>query len=167
MHDNLPVTLLARMALVALVIGTSVTVAATERLTLSLVLSGSLGWVFVPLLQLLTGLLLVRGLPGGRMRQLERYFATHWPWSIWILVFNAAVLLLPMRLTGLWLTATAVVPMLWTVWLLMEFCRQDLALDSRMARRRVLLHQSVTYVLVVGYVSVAVALWPRLAGIIG
>ena len=158
-------TLLARMALVALVIGTSVTVAATERLTLSMVISGSLGWAFVPLLQLLTGLLLVRGVPGGRMRQLERYFATHWPWSIWIIAFNAAILLLPGHLTGLWLTATAVVPLLWTVWLLMEFCRQDLALDSPIARRRVLLHQAVTYGLVVGYVSVAVALWPRLSGL--
>ena len=158
--------LVARMALVALVIGTSVSVAATERVTFSLVAGGFIGWAFVPVLQLLTGLLLVQGRPGKRIFQLERYFATHWPWSLWILVFNGAVLLLPTRVTGLWLTATAVVPMLWTMWLLGEFCRQDLALDPRHARRRVLLHQAVTYLLVFGYVSLAVALWPRIVGLV-
>jgi len=156
--------LLARMGLVALVIGAATAIAATERVTLALVLSGTIKWCFVPILQLLTGLLLLRGLAGARQSQLERYFEMHWPWSLWIVLFCGAMLLLPPRFTGVSLTATAVVPLLWTIWLLLEFCRADLSLDSRTARLRVAQHQTVTYVLVLAYVSLAVALWPRVVG---
>jgi hypothetical protein len=163
-QDNSRVILLGRMALVALVIGSATAIAATERVTFALVLAGASGWAFVPLLQALTGLLLLRGSRGPRLPSLERYFALHWPWSLWIIAFSGAVLLLPPRLTGVSLVATAVVPLLWTVWLLLDYCRADLGFDRRTARRRVALHQAVTYGLVVGYVSLAVALWPRVVG---
>lgn len=165
-HDNFAVRLAARMALVALVIGTAVTVAAAGRVTIPLVITGVLGWSFVPVLQLLTGLLLVRTTPGPRLRQLERYFATHWAWSIWILAFHAAVLVVPPAYAGVWLATTAVAPILWTGMLLLEFCRRELMLDRRAAVRRVALHQSVTWLLVLVYVSVAVALWPRIVGVL-
>lgn len=164
--DNFVVKLAARMALVALVIGTAVTVAAAGRVTIPLLITGVLGWSFVPVLQLLTGLLLVRNGSGPRLRQLERYFATHWPWSIWILAFHAALLLVPPAYAGVWLTTTAMAPILWTVMLLLEFCRRELMLDRRTAVRRVALHQAVTYLLVLGYVSIAVALWPRILGLV-
>ena len=154
--------LLARMLLVALVIGTSLTVASTERITLSLVAVGTAGWIFVPVLQLLTGLLLIRGTSRDRLSVLERYFALHWPWSFWILATQASLLLSPwLRRQGLWMMVTAAVPLLWTVKLLIAFCREELRLDERRGRWRVGLHQSATYALVVAYVALAVALWPR------
>ncbi len=150
------------MTLIALVIGTSVTVSATERVTVLLVLAGALGWSFVPILQLATGLILIRG-AGARTRRLSGYFATHWPWSLWILTAHAAMLLSNfVRTYGLWLAPTAVVPMLWTVRLLLGFCREELRLDNRQCRRRVAMHQVTTYVLVLVCVAFAVALWPRL-----
>jgi hypothetical protein len=158
------VKLLGHMALVALVIGVSVTVAATGRVTLPLVISGAVGWGFVPVLQLMTGMLIVRGARGPLVRRLEGYFTLHWPWSVWIVAFHAALLLLPSRWSGLWLAATASVPILFTTWLLLAFCQQELSLPRRLAVRRVGEHQVVTYALVLAYVSVAIALWPRIVG---
>jgi hypothetical protein len=156
-------SLLGRMMLVALVIGTSMTVSATERVTLSLVVSGAIGWSFVPLLQLLTGVLLVRRFDA---RLLDRYFATHWAWSLWILAAGAVFLLLPeTRRSTTWIALTASVPILWTIRLLLAFCREELGLDTRQRRRRVAVHQTMTYLLVLGYVSLAVALWPRILGL--
>jgi hypothetical protein len=165
-HDNLRVKVLVRMALVALVIGTSVTISATERVTLPLVLAGAVGWSFVPLLQLLTGLLLVRGAEGGTLRALDGYFATGWAWLLWILALHAVLLMAPaVRSAGLLVMVTAVCPMLWTLRLLVAFCRRDLHMGRLQAWRRVAIHQSATYLLVLAYVSFAVALWPRVVGL--
>lgn len=149
------------MALVALIMGTATTAAATGRVTMGLVAGGALGWSFVPLLQLLTGLLLIRGLRAGRLRQLERYFALHWPWSLWILAYHTALLLLPTRSLGTWLALTAVVPIAITARLLVRFAQTHVTGDRRAAIRRVVLHQAVTYGIFLAYVAVAVALWTR------
>ena len=160
-------SLIGRMSLVALVIGTGVTASATERVTVSLVLAGAFGWSFVPILQLMTGLLLVGG-SRDRLRLLDRYFATGWPWLLWILSAHAAFVAIPVtRKYGLWITVTTCVPMLWTVRLLFAFCREELGLDTTQARRRIGAHQCVTYGLVVAYVWVAVALWPRIVRLFG
>ena len=155
--------LAARLALVALVIGTSVTTSATERVTLSLALAGAAGWSFVPLLQLMTGFLLIRGARAPRIGLLDRYFATGWPWTLWILAVHAGFVGFPAtRRFGLFLILTAAVPIIWTVRLLWAFCRAELRLDARQSWRRVAGHQVATYVLVVAYVWIAVALWPRI-----
>lgn len=154
------------MSLIALVIGTSVTVSATERVTASLVVFGIAGWSFVPLLQLLTGLLLVRGSALPRMELLIRYFQLHRPWSLWILAVHAVLLLIPIaRHFQQWVVMTLLLPMLWTMGLLLRFCRDELQLEGWRAVRRVALHQSVTYAAVFVYVFVAVALWPRILGL--
>ena len=160
--------MLARMALVAVIIGTSVTVSATERVTLPLVLAGSIGWSFVPLLQLLTGLLLIRGTARRRrLDLLDRYFATGWSWNLWILAIHVMLLLWPAsrRLGILVIGIAAIVPIVWTLKLLFDYCRRDLGLDARSARARVFQHQAVTYALVVAYVAFAVSLWPRVVGL--
>jgi hypothetical protein len=159
-------SLLARMALIAIVIGTSVTVSATERVTASLVAAGAIGWAFVPILQLLTGLLLLRGFASDRVRLLNRYFATGWAWSLWILAAHAAYLTLPAaRHFAWWITLTAVLPILGTLWLLLRFCRRDLGLDLWRSLWRVGGHQTATYTIAFAYVFVAVALWPRILGL--
>lgn len=163
MPDNLLVRLVGRMALVALVIGTSLSVSATGRIDLWLVLSTSLGWGFVPALQLLTGLILVRGL-GGKEPALAAYFDTHTPWSLWIVGVHALFLLVaPARDEALWTALTAVIPAILTVRLLLGLCERDLGMARHVARRRVAAHQAATYGLVFVYVALAVALWPRIA----
>jgi hypothetical protein len=164
-HDNLPVLLLGRMALVALVIGTSVSVSSTERIDVSLLLSGWIAWSFVPVLQLLTGAVLVRGAAMPRTRALGEYFGTHWPWSLWIIGMHAAILLIvPARDLSLWLAITAAVPAVATIRLLIDFCRGRLGMSRRLAIRRVATHQALTVALILSYANFAVALWPRVAG---
>jgi hypothetical protein len=166
------VRVFGRMALVALVIGTGVTVSATERVTVSLVLAGAIGWSFVPVLQALTGILLVSGRRAagsahGLGAALDRYFATGWPWSLWILsVFGAFLVVPAIRSLGWLLVTTAVLPMFWTVRLMLALCRKDLGMERGPAWRRVAFHQLVTYLLVLAYVAVAVALWPRIIGVL-
>jgi hypothetical protein len=161
------VRIVGQMALIALVIGTSLSVAATERVTISLVVAGTLGWSFVPVLQLLTGVLLIRGTRVDRPAALERYFDTHWPWSLWILTSSAVLLMIPVtRAFGLWTALTAGVPVIWTVRLLLGYCRTVLHLSTAQARLRVALHQILTYAITLAYINAAVALWPRIVGLL-
>jgi hypothetical protein len=160
--------LLSRMVLVALVIGTSVTVSATERVTLSLVLAGGIGWSFVPVLQALTGLLLIRGVDRRpRLELLDRYFATGWLWNLWIVAIHVTLLVWPAgrRLGILVIGAAAAVPIIGTLRLLLRYSQTELGFDAHGARVRVLQHQAVTYALVLAYVSFAVSLWPRVIGL--
>ena len=155
------------MALVALVIGTSLGAAATERIDLRLIASTSAAWAFVPVLQLLTGLLFVRGARAPVGVALSSYFATHWPWSLWIIVVHAGFVAVPwLRGMGFVLLATALVPVVWTMKLLMGVARETLGLSRRDARWRVGVHEIVTLVLVIAYVQFAVALWPRVLGLL-
>lgn len=160
--NTVEVHLLARMALTPVVIGTAASVMGTGRVTMSLVASTALCWSFVPVLQLLTGLLLVRG-AAAKGSALARYFATDRYWSSWMLALAAVVLLMP-NPGGvvLYLLGTAVVPLLLTaralVWL-----RRDLSGDSRAAARTiVVLHQTITILLILAYAMWAGALWPRI-----
>jgi hypothetical protein len=159
--DNRAVRLLGQMTLVALVIGVSLSAASTERVDFRLVLSTSLAWSFVPALQLLTGLVLTRG-SADRLRALEAYFRTHVPWSLWILGVHALfVVATPARDAALWVALTAVVPAVLTARALLALCRSRLALSPRAARRRVAVHQALSYGLVLLYVEFAVALGAR------
>ena len=166
--ENAGVRLAGRMALVAVVVGTSVTVSATERVTVSLVVAGTIGWSFVPVLQVLTGLLLIRG--RGRQTRislLDRYFALGWPWALWIVGVHATLLMWPggRRLGLLVVAATAAIPILWTLRLLLDFSRRELGFDTRQAQIRVGQHQAVSYILFLIYVFFAVSLWPRVVGL--
>lgn len=156
------------MALVALVIGTSVAAAATERVTISLVVTSTVAWAFVPVLQLLTGLWLVRAAtPGRRLDALERYFATHWAWSLWILAVHAMFLVWPAsRGSVLLLLPTAIVPAALTVRALGRLCRDGFGMPPGAARRAVAGHQALTWLLVAAYVAWASAYVPRVVGIL-
>lgn len=152
------------MALVALVIATAASVVSTERIDLSLLVAGFFGWFFVPVLQALTGLLLtVRSNRLPWRRALEAYFALHRPWSLWTLIASALLLGVPLaRDYSFALILTAAIPAIWTIALLIAFCREHLGMSRGQARMRVALHQVVTLGLAILYVSYAVALWPRI-----
>ena len=151
------------MVLVTLVIGTSLSVVSTERIDIFLVLSTSVSWAFVPVLQLLTGSILVRGV-SGKVEAFAAYFGTHTPWSLWIITLHALFLVVgPARDAALWLGLTAIVPATLTVRLLLALCEREYGLSRHLARRRVAVHQLASYSLVGLYLNFAVALWPRLA----
>src|SRR5215213_10096664 len=151
------------MALVALVLATAMSIAATGRLTIALLLSGLACFWFVPVLQLLTGLLMLRhrhGVP--RRLALDGYFETHRPWSLWILGMAAIVILLPNPGGATYpLALTAVVPAAFTIRGLLRFSRETLGDSRRHAWQRVALHQGATFVVLIAYMDLSVALWPR------
>lgn len=161
------VSILGRMLLVAAVVGTSVTATATEHVDLWLLLSGTAGWSFVPLLQLGTGLVLIRGARRPLTLLLDRYFATGWPWSLWILTAHAALLVIPwLRGYAFGLLLTVAIPIWLTSRLLGDLCQRELGMPRRAAKRRVIEHQALTYALIVLYVQLSVALWPRIVGVL-
>lgn len=150
------------MMLVSLVIGVSLAAASTERVEIRLILSTSLAWSFVPVLQLLTGLVLTRGTP-QRFAALDAYFGTHAPWSLWILGVHALFVVVgPARDAAEWVALTAVVPAAWTARALVVLCRTSLGLSPGHARRRVAVHQALSYGLVLLYLDFAVRLGARL-----
>lgn len=155
------------MALTALVISTSVVAASTERVTFPLVITSAVAWAFVPLIQLGTGMWLVRGATGRRRDALEAYFETHRPWSLFILAFHASMLAWPAaRGFALLLAPTAVVPIALTVLGLTRMCRETLGVSPGPARRMVMQHQLMTYFAVAVYAAWASAYLPRLVGLV-
>lgn len=159
--------LLGQILFVALVIGTSVTAAATERVTLSLVLSGMIGWGFVPLAQLGTGLWLTRQAAAGRRQQaLEQYFDTHVAWSLWILAVHALFVVWPVsRRFALLLLSTGLLPGVLTARALLNLCRRELGMSERASRRAVAVHQGSTCLAAAAYVAWASAYVPRVVGL--
>ena len=103
--------LAGRLLLIALLLGTCSAVVATERLTLSLLLTGSVAFLFVPALLLTTGLPLTAGAARARAPLLARYLDAHRPWWLWLPAVSALLLLAPqVRPYADWLTWTALVP---------------------------------------------------------
>ena len=155
------------MALVALVIGTSVTAAATERVTISLVLTSALAWAFVPIMQLGTGIWLVRTAGVSRsVPVLERYFDTHRPWSLFLLAAHAVLLAWPAsHAFALLFLPLAGIPIGLTVLSLNALCREQLGMPAAAARRAVWIHQAFTYLVVIAYGAWAGAYLPRLVGL--
>lgn len=161
-------TVIRRMALTALVIGTAMAAVGTGRVTLPLILSTTVLWSFVPVLQLLTGLILVHGRGPSRREALAAYFATGHYWAIWILGMSALLLLVPSAF-GIWprLALSFVVPSVLTARALARL-RWRLFGDTHAAAwRRVMFHQAITHLMIWVYFSWAVALWTRLPWVSG
>ena len=153
----------ASMALTALVLGTATAVASTGRVTPALVISGSVAWSFVPLVQLFTGLVLVRGAAMSRGEALARYFAAHTAWSLWVLAAAVFAVLVSNPLAWLFtVVLTAAVPMVLTARQLVRLCRTDFGLAADLARRRVAVHQALTVAVILVYGEYAGGLVRRL-----
>jgi hypothetical protein len=161
--SNPAAAIAGQLTLIALVIGTATAVAATGRVTISLVVSTTIVWSFVPLLQLLTGwLLLVRDLPRDRGSALAEYVRTHRYWSLWMLAVAAVLLLAPSPgLVTFPLVATALAPMFLTSRALVGL-RRAWGNPPREAIGRVVAHQAMTLGLMSAYVVWATALLPRI-----
>lgn len=162
-EDNPGVKLAGQLTLIALVIGTSLSAASTERADATLVLWTMLGWSVVPALQLLTGCVLVAARRRlGLAAALECYFGTHVAWSLWILGVHALfVVLAPARDAALWVAVSAVIPAGLTARRLFVVCRDQLAMPATVAMRQLALHQSISYGLLLAYIDFAVALRAR------
>ncbi|MGH9312466.1 MAG: hypothetical protein ACRD1S_04630, partial [Vicinamibacterales bacterium] len=109
---------LKRPALVAIILGTAISIYATRRVTLGLALSTILCWSFAAAVQAIAAAALVasskrRGvsIPAG----LDLLFMGHGPWSLWLLAVAAWAVWFPRPpMMDVLVVATAVVPAVWT-----------------------------------------------------
>jgi hypothetical protein len=158
------VTALRRPALVAAVIGAAIAVGATGHVTPRLLLSTTLCWAFVVLLQIGIALPLIAG-PSrrtvGLSRALDLFFASHLAWSLWLLavaMWSPSALgrpLMPVLIS-------APVPLALTVRMIAAFFREVLELDPREARVRTIIQQAATWGIPLVLYGTAVAAWPRI-----
>lgn len=152
-----------RPLLVALVLGASAAMAATGRVTPALLLSTTLCWSFVVVLQGVIALPLIAG-PArrtvGLARALDLYFAGHAPWSLWMLAVVAWAPspigrpLTPALVAGL-------VPLVMTPRIISAFFQEVLELDPRHAMSRAAAQQALTWLTFAILYGTAVQLLPR------
>lgn len=157
-------TALRRPLLIAIVLGVSTAMSATGRVTPSLVLSTTLCWSFVVVLQAVIALALIAA-PArrtvGLARALDLFFAGHAPWSLWML---AAAAWAPSPI-GLPLTPVVVaagVPILLTPRIVKVFFQEVLEMDPRDAFARAALQQAISWGVALALFGTAVALVPRI-----
>jgi len=159
-----PLTAIRRPALAALVIGAAIAMGATGHVTPRLLLSTTLCWAFVVLLQVGIALPLIGG-PSrptvGLSRAIDLFFASHAPWSVWLL---AAAVWAPSPLGRplMPVLVSAPVPLVLTIRMINAYFREVLELDPRDARARTILHQAATWGIPLVLYGTAVAAWPRI-----
>jgi hypothetical protein len=155
-------------AFTALLIGGLSAIAATGRITASLIVSGAICWSFVPRLQIATAApFALRSVPAtiARPRALELWFVASGPWSLWI--FIALAVLTTTTASQTWVVVTAILPGLWTAWLLTAFFREVLRLPAASAIRRTIAHQALTWGLILTFIEVMTATFTRVLGVLG
>src|SRR5262245_23628484 len=163
------VTAMRRPALVALVIGVSVAIAATGRATPALVASTTISWSYIVLMQLAIAVPLVaRGARRtvGLARAVDLFFAGHAPWSLFAL---AAAAWAPSPVgRPLWPLAVLIaVPVALTPRIVSAFFTEVLGMSGRDARRMTAVQQAITWTLFVTVVWVSSALTPRVLELLG
>jgi hypothetical protein len=161
---------LERPGLVALIIGTAVTMSSARTVPAGLVLMGIACWSFVPILQWLIGAIVIgraRGRQLTMLRCLELLFIGHLPWSLWALTMAALETFTLLRISRTVEVLSLLVPAVWTTIIVFAFCRT--ALDCPPARARLLTaaHQTLTWATFFTYVVLFSGTWARLLALVG
>ncbi len=160
-----PAPAIWRILLVACTLGAAVPALAAGVITPGLFVGSAICWAFVPALQWLIAVALVRSVKvRPRRRALALLFLGHAPWSLWVLAAGAFGLVVPF-IDSTTLAVTAIVPLVLTLRILDAFCREVLQLPRAAARRRLLAHQAVTWGVVFVYVQAASQFLPRVIGV--
>lgn len=134
--------MLRRPLIVAVVIGTAVPIMAVQRMTILLLVSAALSFLFVIAIQIAAGAVLIASASSRRVhmsRALDLWFAGHVPYSLWLLLAAAAIAAMPAAgLDGL--IAVAIIPAAWTTVIVAAFCRNVLGTSRAGARWRATAH---------------------------
>jgi hypothetical protein len=154
---------LRRPFLVAVVLGVAMALSSTRHATPALVMSTTLLWSVVVIGQVVIALVVIGTPQAGtlnRARVLDLFFASHAPWSLWLLAAAAwAPSPLGRPAMPLWLAAVAAIAL--TPRIIAAFFREVLKMDRRRAAAVTLVHQALTWGLLIAFYGAAVALWPR------
>ena len=148
------VTLWRRPLLLAFVLGCGVSMLASGRFTLRLVVDGTLSFAFVPLCELVAYAIvyrLQRG-TGPFAPAADRYFAGNTPWLWWLIALMAAATIQPVRSTDLLplILITSVIPIALSVrgdWRLFRSAGRTRAL----AAADIVLQRAIAWTLATAY----------------
>ena len=163
-----PFAALRRPLLVAVVVGVSLAIATTRHVAPSLVAGTTIAWSFVVALQIAIALTVIAGPARGTVglaRALDLFFASHAPWSLFLL--GVAALPAPLGRPFTPVLLLAVVPLALTARAIAAFFREVLRLDPRRAMVRTIVHQAITWSVFVILYGSAVAIRPRIVGWLG
>ena len=154
-----------RPALAAVVLGTAAAMCTTGTVTLRLVADTTASLGLIVAVQFLIAAAFVVPHRGQltTAAALDRFFATHRAWSLWLLVLAGWCMAVPPVGRSLApLLVLALVPLIWTVRGIDRFFREVSELPRARAARLTVLHQLVTWGLFGAIFGAAVQLWPRL-----
>lgn len=159
-----PVRALRRPLIAAAVLAGTAAILATRHATAGLVVSTFACWSVVVIAQVVIALAVIAH-PARRTvgvpRALDLFFASHAPWSLWMLAVVAYAPTAGER-TLLPILASALAPIVLTPRILTAFFREVLGLDRRRAIARTAVHQAITWILLIAVYGAAVALIPRI-----
>jgi hypothetical protein len=152
-----------RPTLLAVVLGCSVSMAATGRFTPRLIADGAIAFLFVPAFAWLAFALVFRRSRHafGFRQAADLFFLGHSPWLLWLVLLIAVTASVPPRRLSpfiLPLLVSMLVPAVWGLWLDFHFFREVLQRTPREARRDVLLHRALAWTAVTVYfLGIAIA----------
>ena len=159
------------MLFVSVLIACTASVASTGRVTLPMIASLTIGWMFVPLTQVLIGAALVataRSPRDGGKGALALLLRGHAPWSLFLIAASGAIAAAAVFGRGypVYRIATfgAIVPLLLTLRIVHAFSIEVLRTSARGAVVRAVAHQGLTYLVAAAYLDRAVSLVPRIQG---
>jgi len=160
---------LRRPALAALVMGVSIAVAATGRVTPALVLATTITWSYIVLLQLAIALPVLA--PRARRtvgvaRAVDLFFAGHAPWSL-VALAAAAWSPSPIGPPAWPLLMLIVGAMVLTPRIVCAFFLEVLRYDVPSARRMTIIHQATTWTVFVAIFWSVNVLTPRVLALLG
>jgi len=151
---DVPVTyrqMLARPAAFLLAIGVAISMMAIHRVTLRLVATAAVSFSFAVAIELAAAWCVIVSADSREVsttRAIDLWFAGHLPFSLWLLalpiITSMFVSTPPLEIIG----ATAVVPILWTTFIIAAFCRTVLRATPAGARWRAGFHLAAFVIMV-------------------
>lgn len=157
--------LLARRPLLFLLfIGCLVSLLASGRITVRLIVDGAISFAFVPAF-CLAGLAVVwrlgprAALPFARV--VDAFFAGFTPWLLWMIVAGAVFGIVPPRAFSPWFYPVLIagaVPLVWSLGIDWRFFRETLGRSPRQALRDLAIHRGIEWIGGVAY-FLGMALW--------
>ena len=157
--------LLARKALqLLLFMGSLISLLASGRFSVRLIVDGAISFAFVPVLCVVALAVVCRrrprpGLPFARV--VDRFFVGFTPWLFWIVIAGAVFACVPPRAFSPWfypVLLAGAVPLGWSIWIDWQFFREVLEHSPRRALGDLVIHRAIEWVGTLAY-FLGIAIW--------
>jgi hypothetical protein len=134
--------MLLRPAVLVFAIGIIIPMMAVHRVSLEMAATSALSWSAAVALELVAAFCVIasaRSRPVSMARSIDLWFAGYFPFAIWLLLLPIATLntsVPPLEIVG----STAIVPTIWSTFIVAAFCRTVLGTSPAGARWRAGIH---------------------------